>query len=186
MAFIRTSSLSILVVAWFGDDLRAGHCRVRPYVTPANGSGLSSAWLVSGLAREAAPVVSTHDGGAAYGGTPSDRSVLDAIAEIKARGLVVTLYPFMMMDIADGNALPDPYGGASQPSYPWRGRVTCDPAPLRAGTADCTALARSQAEASSVRAPWAQRLHAAIAANARSLVQADPMASFPCPATVPT
>ncbi len=30
-----------------------------------------------------------------------------------------------------GNALPDPYGGGSgQPAYPWRGRITCDPAPL--------------------------------------------------------
>ncbi|OQM75223.1 hypothetical protein BFN67_19655 [Pseudaminobacter manganicus] len=136
-----------LIVAWFGDDLRAGHCRVRPYVTTANGGGLSSEWLVSGLAREAAPVVSTHDGGAAYGGTPSDRSVLDAVAEIKARGLGCTLYPFVMMDIADGNALPDPYGGVSQPSYPWRGRITCDPAPGSEDSADCTAVAAAQVSA---------------------------------------
>lgn len=135
-----------LVVAWFGDDLRAGHCMVRPAVTTRDASGLSSAWRVSGLARGAAPVVSSVDGGAAYGGTPSDRSIMDAIAEIRTRGLGVTLYPFLMMDIAVDNALPDPNGGDSQPSYPWRGRITCDPAPLRAGTADCTALARSQVE----------------------------------------
>lgn len=133
-----------LVVTWFGDDLRAGHCRVRPAVTTSNGGGLSSNWLVSGTARQGAMVVSQHDGGAAYGGTPSDRSVLDAIAEIKARGLGVTLYPFIMMDIADGNVLPDPYGGSNQPSYPWRGRISCDPAPLQAGTVDKMAAARAQ------------------------------------------
>ena len=135
-----------LVVAWFGDDLRAGHCRIRPAVTTANGSGLSKTWTVSGVGRASAMVVSTYDGGAAYGGTPSDRSVMDAIAEIKARGLKVTLHPFVMMDVAVGNALPDPYGNPAQPAYPWRGRITCDPAPLLPGTADGTAVARTQVE----------------------------------------
>ncbi len=136
-----------LIVSWFGDDLRAGHCRMRPAVTTADGEGISSPWLVSGAARDVAPVVSRHGGGAAYGGTPSDRSVLSAIAEIKARGLSVTLYPFLMMDIPDGNELPDPYGGASQPSYPWRGRITSHPAPMKAGSADGTASARAQVSA---------------------------------------
>ncbi len=136
-----------LVVSWFGDDLRAGHCRIRPEVATGNGAGLSKGWLVSGIARSAARVVSVHGEGAAYGGTPSDRSVLGAIAEIKARGLSVTLYPFLMMDIADGNGLPDPHGGQDQPSYPWRGRITSDPAPMAAGSADGTAAARSQVEA---------------------------------------
>lgn len=133
-----------LVVTWFGDDLRAGHCRIRPAVTTANGDGLSSEWRVSGVERGEAPVLSQHDGGAAYGGTPSDSSVLSAIAEIKARRLSVTLYPFVMMDIAHGNSLPSPYGEASQPSYPWRGRITSDPAPMKTGTADQTELARAQ------------------------------------------
>ncbi len=136
-----------LVVSWFGDDLRAGHCRIRPAVTTADGTELSSAWLVSGIARNGAPVVSRHGDGAAFGGTPSDRSVLSAIGEIKARGLSVTLYPFLMMDIPDGNELPDPGGAASQPAYPWRGRITSDPAPTAPGTADRTASVRSQVEA---------------------------------------
>ncbi|MGP2491769.1 baseplate multidomain protein megatron [Mesorhizobium sp. PUT5] len=136
-----------LISTWFGDDLRAGSCRVRPAVTDAGETGFSSDWVVSGLPRAEAPVVSFHDGGAAYGGTPSDRSVLDAIAEIKARGLSVTLYPFMMMDIPVDNALPDPEGGAAQPPYPWRGRITCDPAPGRPGSADKTAAARAQVAA---------------------------------------
>lgn len=136
-----------LVVSWFGDDLRAGHCRIRPAVTTASGDGLSSEWLVSGIPRGSAPVLSQHGGGAAYGGTPSDASVLSAIVEIKARGLSVTLYPFVMMDIADGNDLPSPYGEASQPSYPWRGRITSDPAPMKPGSADQTELARAQVAA---------------------------------------
>lgn len=136
-----------LVVAWFGNDLRAGQCKLKPAVTNASTSGLSQAWRVSGVARPDAMVVSTHDGGPAYGGTPSDRSVKEAIAEIKARGLKVTLYPFVMMDIAEGNSLPDPYGQPHQASYPWRGRITCTPAPQLSGTADRTAAARSQVDA---------------------------------------
>ena len=37
--------------------------------------------------------------------------------------------PFIVMDVPAGNALPDPYRpGETQPAYPWRGRITCDPA----------------------------------------------------------
>src|SRR5690606_38945785 len=128
-----------LVVTWFGDDLRAGHCTIQPKVTHHDEASLSRPWVVSGVSRSAAQPVSSHQGGAAYGGTPSDGSVMDAIAELKARGLKVTLYPFVMMDVAAGNALPDPYGNPAQPAYPWRGRITCDPAPLLPGTADGTA-----------------------------------------------
>lgn len=135
-----------LVIAWFGNDLRAGHCKIRPAVTTSNGSGFSQSWQVSGVSRGSAMLVSTHEGGAAYGGTPSDRSVMDAIAEIKARGLKVTLSPFVMMDIASGNELPDPYGNDSQPAYPWRGRITCAPAPLMPDSSDGTAQAREQVE----------------------------------------
>lgn len=127
-----------LVVTWFGDDLRAGTCRVRPGVTQGNPDGFSQDWSVSGIAREAAYVVSQIGDAAAYGGTPSDRSVIDAIAEINRRGLKVTLYPFIMMDVPAGNALPDPYGGAAQAAYPWRGRITAMPAPGRLGSPDKT------------------------------------------------
>ena len=62
----------------------------------------------------------------------------------RRRGLKVLLYPFVMMDVPAGNSLPDPYGGAAQAAYPWRGRITCHPAPGRPGTADKTASARIQ------------------------------------------
>ncbi|MDN5926714.1 MAG: glycoside hydrolase TIM-barrel-like domain-containing protein, partial [Hyphomicrobiales bacterium] len=136
-----------LVVTWFGSDLRAGECKIRPAVTQGNPDGLSQGWQVSGVGRGSALVVSKHDGSPAYGGTPSDRSVRDAIVEIKARGLKVTLYPFVMMDVPAGNALPDPYGAAAQPSYPWRGRVTCTPAPGLSGSPDKSASITGEIDA---------------------------------------
>ncbi|MFC5385359.1 glycoside hydrolase/phage tail family protein [Aquamicrobium segne] len=135
-----------LVVAWFGDDLRAGQCKLRPMTTTRQ-DGFSVNWQVSGLLRQTAAVVSTHDGGPAYGGTPSDRSVMEAIAEIRARGLKVTLNPFIMMDVPTDNTLADPYGDTKQAAYPWRGRISCYPGPLQPETADCTALSRAQVAA---------------------------------------
>src|SRR5262249_36219107 len=100
---------------------------------------------VAGLTRASAPTVSLVDGRSAYGGTPSDESVRHLIAELKARGLKVTFYPFIMMDIPADNARPDPWsGGAAQPSYPWRGRISCDPAPGVGGSPDGTSAAAAQ------------------------------------------
>ncbi len=122
-----------LVVAWFGTDLRAGDCRIRPGVEVPYRGDESKPWRVAGIDRGLAHVVSWHEGGPAYGGTPDDASVVQAIADLRARGLKVTLYPFVMMDIPPGNGLQDPYGGAEQAAYPWRGRMTCHPAPGRPG-----------------------------------------------------
>ncbi|MCF6317397.1 MAG: glycoside hydrolase TIM-barrel-like domain-containing protein, partial [Marinosulfonomonas sp.] len=76
---------------------------------------------------------------------------LQAIQEIKARGLRVTFYPFLLMDIPVGNTLPDPYSDnaatAGQSNYPWRGRITCSPAAGYAGTVDKTAAAATQVSA---------------------------------------
>lgn len=137
-----------IVVAWFGDDLRCGECRVRPGVDNVVKQTQGGIWSVAGVDRGSAYVVSQIDGRAAYGGTPSDQSVIDLIAHLKARGLKVTLYPFLMMDIAAGNAKSDPYtGAASQPLYPWRGRITCAPAPGVAGSPDGSAAAADQVNA---------------------------------------
>ena len=43
-----------------------------------------------------------------YGGTPSDQSVVRCIQDLKARGLRVVFYPFLLMDCA---------------GKPWRGRI---------------------------------------------------------------
>ncbi len=72
-------------------------------------------------------------------------SVVRAVGDLKARGLSVVFYPFLFMDIAEGNVLPDPWtGNAGQPVYPWRGRITCDPAPGQPGTVDKTGTATGQ------------------------------------------
>ncbi len=97
--------------------------------------------------RNARLISRTADGsGPAYGGTPADESVRQAITDLKARGIGVFLYPFLMMDIPPGNGLPDPYGGPEQAAFPWRGRITCHPAPLQPETADGTAAARAAVE----------------------------------------
>ncbi len=133
-----------LVVAWFGDDLRCGECTIRPGVEIAEKETLPVSWRAGGVTRGGAYVVSQHEGAPAFGGTPSDESVKQAIAELKARGYKVVLYPFLLMDVPADNALPDPYGGAAQAAYPWRGRITLDPAPGVSGSPDKTSAATAQ------------------------------------------
>jgi len=136
-----------LVVSWFGTDLRCGSCQIKPGVDQPFKATIPQEWRAGGVDRAGAHAISTHDGGPAYGGTPSDRSVLQAIAELKRRGLKVTLYPFVLMDVPEGSGLPDPYGASDQGAYPWRGRITCHPAPGQAGSPDGGATAASQVAA---------------------------------------
>ena len=134
-----------LIVGWFGTDLRAGHCEVRPGVDAADKITEPITWSVAGLARDDAHLVSTIEDRAAYGGTPSDETVIAAIQDLKHRGFAVTLTPFIFMDVPADNVLPDPYTGSIvQPSYPWRGRITVTPAPGEPGTPDQTAAAATQ------------------------------------------
>src|SRR5690606_4200277 len=141
-----------LVVAWFGDDLRAGHCRIRPGVEVSAKSTTPENWSVNGVGRGSAHLVSRDDQNRpAYGGTPSDSAVVQAIQELKARGYRVTFYPFILMDVPADNELPDPYSnhaaGTGQPAYPWRGRITCSPAAGYAGSVDKSAAAGTQVAA---------------------------------------
>lgn len=136
-----------LVVSWFGTDLRASVCQIRPKVDQPAKSTMPE-WRVNGVLRADAPLVSSVAGKAAFGGTPTDASVVEAITELKARGKSVTFYPFVMMDIPNGNALPNPYSNNAatngQAVYPWRGRLTCSPAAGFTGTVDKTAAAATQ------------------------------------------
>lgn len=134
----------MLVVSWFGDDLRCGQCLIRPGVEIAEKQTTPEQWRAGGVTRGGARVLSMHDGAPAFGGTPSDQSVLQAIAELKARGYKVGLYPFLMMDVPHDNALPDPNGAAAQPAYPWRGRISVHPAPGQLGSPDKTSAAAAQ------------------------------------------
>lgn len=135
-----------LVISWFGDDLRAGSCTVTPRIEIPHKPTVGAEWSVAGLSRPSARVVSQVDGRPAFGGTPSDESVVALIRRLRLDyGLEVVLYPFLMMDIPAGNALQDPYSSAtSQPRYPWRGRITCDPAPGEPGSPEGGAALAAQ------------------------------------------
>jgi len=138
-----------LVVSWFGDDLRAGLCRVEPRVEEPGRVAEPEPWSVAGLDSATARIVGRDgQGRPVYGGTPSDGSVIRAIREMKARGLKVMLYPFLLMDVAPDNALTDPWTGTvGQPPYPWRGRITLSAAPGRPGSPDQTAAAAGEVDA---------------------------------------
>ncbi|MEM9221488.1 MAG: glycoside hydrolase TIM-barrel-like domain-containing protein [Pseudomonadota bacterium] len=132
-----------LVVSWFGDDLRAGHCSVRPCVE-AKDKETDIAWVVAGETRRSAKLVSLDSNDRPYyGGTPSDESVFAAIKAIKRRGLKVVFYPFLLMDVPPNNGLEDPYGADEQGAFPWRGRITVSPSPGQSGSPDGTAAADS-------------------------------------------
>ena len=134
----NVSALS-LVVSWFGDDLRAGQCTLQPRVDAAEKITTPYEWGVGGISRHEAMLVSEIDSVPAYGGTPSDRSVLEAIAAMKAQNIEVMFHPFILMDVAPGNGLTDPYGGSEQAPFPWRGRITV-------GANDKTAVAANDIE----------------------------------------
>lgn len=143
-ASLPNAGTVLLVVGWFGDDLRCGQCTVRPKVETATKTTTPSTWKVHTLDRSTALVVSSSGGTSAYGGTPSDQSIVRAVRDLKARGFSVVFYPFLFMDIAAGNVLPNPYGGTGQPAYPWRGRITCHPASGQPATVDKTSAASTQ------------------------------------------
>ncbi|HEX6865732.1 MAG TPA: glycoside hydrolase TIM-barrel-like domain-containing protein, partial [Caulobacteraceae bacterium] len=108
----------MLVVSWFGTSVLCGDCLIRPGVEQAAKQTIPFSWRVCGVDRDEAHLISEVDGGPAYGGTPADAAVLQAIAEIKARGLKVGLYPFILMDCE---------------GFPWRGRITCEPGTDKTG-----------------------------------------------------
>lgn len=137
-----------LVVSWFGDDLRCGTCQVRPRTEKRAYEGENMPWGVAGLTRGTAQEMPQQDGRPIYGGTPTDRSVVEAIQAVHAAGKQVMFYPFILMDQLDGNSLPNPYDpGSFQPKLPWRGRITLSIAPGLAGSPDGTAAAKSEVDA---------------------------------------
>lgn len=129
-----------LIVSWFGDDLRCGRCDIQPCVETDDKLTEPYSWEVSGTGRGTAKVVSLDDNDRPnFGGTPSDRSVIRAIQELNSRGQRVMFYPFILMDIPADNSKPNPWiDGASQPVFPWRGRITLDHAPGITGSTDQT------------------------------------------------
>ena len=137
-----------LVVSWFGNDLRCGECSLLPKVEQVEVDGDPIPWVVSGVPRAAAQLVSTLEGRPVFGGTPADASVIEAIAEIKSGGQDVVFYPFILMDVQAGNGLPDPYSSnPDQPAMPWRGRITTAKVAGLAGSTDQTSAAGDEVAA---------------------------------------
>jgi hypothetical protein len=112
-----------LIVSWFFDSRDAGTCNIYPSTTYINGdfriwdgsTWIVDDWTVSGLTQRSAGLVAISSSGGkfTYGGTPSDRSVYNAIADLKSRGFRVVFYPFLLGDVPS--------------DFPWRGRITHSP-----------------------------------------------------------
>lgn len=138
-----------LIVSWFGDDLRCDTCTIRPKVEQSEYDGVEMPWQVTGQTRATADIVARDaDDAPIYGGTPSDASIIEAIAELQANGQDVMYYPFILMDQVAGNTLSDPYSDAtSQPILPWRGRITTSIAEGRPGSPVGSAAADAEVAA---------------------------------------
>ena len=73
----------------------------------------------NGVGRGSAHLVSRDDQNRpAYGGTPSDSAVVQAIQELKARGYRVTFYPFILMDVPADNDAAGPVLGQRRGDRP--------------------------------------------------------------------
>jgi hypothetical protein len=139
---------ALVVVSWFGSDLRCSLCSVMPKVEDRNVDGTGMPWRAGGIGRISAEEVARIDDRPAYGGTPADQAVIEGIAALKARGIGPVFYPFLLMDQTEANSLTDPWTGeAVQPAFPWRGRITLSVAPERPGSPDRTAAAEAEVAA---------------------------------------
>ena len=136
-AILPRADTASLVVSWFGTDLRCGRCEVQPRVEWKD-KETSPAWSAAGLTRATANPVSQIDGRPSYGSAPADASVVAAIRDLRRRGKRVVLYPFVMFDVTDAQALPDPSGNGTQGAYPWRGRLA--PEAGKSATAEVAAF----------------------------------------------
>ena len=110
-----------LVCAWFFNSEDASACQIYPstnyllggFERVVGGASVADHWRVSGLTEQDYPGIiplPALPGTAnfAYGGTPSDPSIVRCIRDLKARGLRVVFYPFLL-------------GTGS--GFPWRGRI---------------------------------------------------------------
>ena len=123
-----------LVCAWFGNSTDATQCAIYPSTTfiggasqaLSNGAWSDDPWRCSGLTQASSGLIpiSQSGGSFVYGGTPSDPSIVRCIRDLKARGLRVVFYPFLLMDT---------------PGYPWRGRITFQGSDVSQAASDAVA-----------------------------------------------
>ncbi|MBO9408058.1 glycoside hydrolase/phage tail family protein [Shimia sp. R9_1] len=137
-----------LIVSWFGNDLRAAECELRPKVEQSDVDGEKMPWTVAGVPRAQAQEVARVAGRPVYGGTPADAAVIEAISHLQSAGLDVMFSPFILMGQLEGNGRNDPWSDAiDQPVLPWRGRITLSKAPGQVGTTDGTSAADAEVAA---------------------------------------
>ena len=135
----------VLPVAWFGGDLRCSECDVMPKVDQADADAAEMPWRVSGSGRGTASVLAQSEGVPIYAGTPTDDAVVEAIIDLRDRGLSPVFYPLILMEQHEGNTIPDPWtGSAGQIALPWRGRLTTSLAPGVVGSPDGTVAAQDE------------------------------------------
>ena len=102
-----------VVVTWFGDNLDAGLCTIKPGVEYQTGAITSPAtWSVNTFTRATARQITLVSGYPRYGGTPDDASLLRYLTELRNRGYSIMFYPMFFMDTT---------------GKPWRGQVTGTP-----------------------------------------------------------
>ena len=70
---------------------------------------------------------------------------------VDGQGLSLEDEGYRRLDVPPGNTKPNPYSAnaatSGQPTFPWRGRITCSPAAGFAGSVDKTATAATQVSA---------------------------------------
>ena len=87
-----------IICSWFADGVDAGTATLRPKVEVAQKTTSPYEWQVAGINRGEATIVSMLNGAPAFGGTPADQSVTEAISYIKSKGLKVMFHPFVLVD----------------------------------------------------------------------------------------
>lgn len=107
-----------LAVSWYATSKYASAAEIFPKVEYHETQATTTpiAWTVAGYSRNTAPVVEEFgDGTPTFGGTPSDKSVVDLCVYLKSKGIKVMLYPFLMIDTT--SAMP------GEDDKPWRGKM---------------------------------------------------------------
>lgn len=108
-----------LVLNWFITSKHLDIAEVIPKVEDKDNLVEPFDWQVGVFNRDnAQEVLRFADGTLTYGGTPTDRSIIDLCVEMKARGLKVLLYPMPLVDTTAETPGED--------DKPWRGRLTPD------------------------------------------------------------
>jgi len=105
-----------VVVNWFITSKDMGTGEVIPKIEFATNRVEPNGWQVGSFNRDTAEELELFpDGSLTYGGTPTDKSIIELLTELKDRGLNVMLYPMPLVDTVDETVGED--------DKPWRGRL---------------------------------------------------------------